>query len=431
MKEKLMVLSMDAMVREDVAYLMEKPNFKRLFAKSAQVEHLRSVFPAITYPCHTTLMTGCLPGKHGVYNNYPFKDFEDGKVHWYLDSKVIRVEDIFAAAKRAGCTTASVYWPICGNNPNIDWILNEYFFFYKEEDTLEGFRKCGANEDVLKIVEKNRDKIEAARKRESGFDNFIMACTCDMIREHQPDVMLIHNCAPDSARHHHGVFGEGVRDALDRTEAWMGDLIAAMEEAGTFADTNFVLLSDHGQLDYTRYTRLNVLFGQQGWVDVAPDGTMYDWQVFAQSNGFSASVYLRDPGNKPLYDKVYAYLQELQQKGECGIARVYTTQEAAEKYGTYGPFSFMVAGDEKTALGGAVTGEAVEIRNKKPHATHGHEPELGPQPIFLGTGPVFRENVMLPNAGLQDVAPTLAAILGQKMPQAEGRCLRELLKENG
>jgi hypothetical protein len=37
---------------------------------------------------------------------------------------------------------------------------------------------------------------------------------------------------------------------------------------------------------------------------------------------------------------------------------------------------------------------------------------------------------VLENAGLQDVAPTLAAVLGQEMPQAEGRCLHELLKEN-
>lgn len=430
MKQKLLVLSMDAMVREDVAYLMEKPNFRKLFEKSAQVEKVRSVFPAITYPCHTTLMTGCLPGKHGIYNNIPFKDFEDGKTHWYLDSKVIRVEDIFATAKRAGCTTASVYWPITGNNPNVDFIINEYFFFYKEEDTLEGFRKCGANEQALAIVEKNREKIEKARKRESTFDNFIMACTCDLIRAHQPDVMLVHNCAPDSARHRCGVFGEGVKTALDRTEAWMGDLIEAMEEAGTFEDTNFVLLSDHGQLDYTRFVRLNRLFAQQGWVDIAPDGTMYDWQVFAQSNGMSASVYLRDPGNKPLYDKVYAYLQTLVGDERYGIDRLYTTREAAEAYGIYGPFSFMVATDGKTSIGADLKPEAVEIWTKEPHATHGHRPELGPQPIFLGRGPAFRESVMLENAGLQDVAPTLAAILGQEMPQAEGRCLHELLKEN-
>ena len=98
MKQKLIVLSMDAMIFEDIEYMKTKPNFSRLFEKCAQVERVRTIFPAITYPCHTTLMTGCNPGKHGVYNNVPFKDYEDNRKHWYLDSKVIRVESIFNAA---------------------------------------------------------------------------------------------------------------------------------------------------------------------------------------------------------------------------------------------------------------------------------------------------------------------------------------------
>ena len=427
MNEKLIVLSMDAMVREDVAYMMEKPNFRRLFAKSAQVEKVRSVFPAITYPAHTTLMTGCLPGTHGVYNNVPFKDYRDGRKHWYLDSKVIRVEDLFAAAKRAGCTTASVYWPICGNNPNIDYIINEYFFFYKDEDSLEAFRKCGASEQTLQVVKKNLTLLDKVRNGQDSFDSFINACACDLIRDYNPDVMLIHNCAPDSARHKSGVFGQHVYDALDRTDEWLGDLIEAMEETGTFEDTNFVLLSDHGQLNYTRCVRLNAMFARKGWVDIAPDGGVYDWQVFAQANGLSASVYLRDPGNRPLYDKVYAYLQELVQCGEYGFTNLYTTAEAKEKYGTYGPFCFMLATDGTTAFSEEWEGEDVIHYTKTTPATHGHEPEIGPQPIFLGRGPAFRENVMLPTAGLEDMAPTLAAVLGQTMPQAQGHCLKELL----
>ena len=112
MKQKLLVISMDATVHEDVAYLETLPNFQKILGKRADVERVKSVYPAVTYPAHSTLMTGCTPGKHGIYNNEPFKTFDDGYKHWYLDSKWIRVEDLFAAAKRAGCTTASVYWPI-------------------------------------------------------------------------------------------------------------------------------------------------------------------------------------------------------------------------------------------------------------------------------------------------------------------------------
>ncbi len=436
MKQKLIVLSMDAMIFEDIAYMRTKPNFSRLFEKCAQIERVRTIFPAITYPCHTTLMTGCNPGKHGIYNNVPFKDYEDGKKHWYLDSKMIRVEDLFAAAKRAGCTTASVYWPICGNNPNIDHIINEYFFFYPEEPEA-AFRRMGADEKALEIVRKNCDEVrtyvETGNRRNGMFDFFTMQCVCDMIRDVKPDVMLIHNSNPDSARHVCGVFGKGLYEALDRTDAWLGDMIRAMEEAGTYEDTNFVLLSDHGQHDYDRRVRLNVLLAQGGFLDVAPDGGVYDWQAYAQSNGMSASVYLRDPGNEALYEKVYAYLQSLVDSGKYGFSRVYTTREVKEKYGTYGPFSFMIATDGKTSISEAWTQEAVEIlgadEQKPVQATHGHEPDLGHDPIFIARGPGFKDGAVIQRAELRDIAPTLAKLLGQTLPQAEGRCLDTLLKE--
>ncbi len=435
MKQKLIVLSMDAMIFEDLEYMRTKPNFQKLFAKCAQIEHVRTIFPAITYPCHTTLLTGCNPGKHGIYNNVPFKDYEDNKKHWYLDSKVIRVEDLFAAAKRAGCTTASVYWPICGNNPNIDHIINEYFFFYPE-DPIDAFRRMGASPEALAIVEKNcgeiRHYVQTGERTKGIFDRFAMNCVCDMIRDVQPDVMLIHNSNPDSARHSGGVFGKALYESLDRTDVWLGDIIKAMKEAGTYDDTNFVLLSDHGQHDYNKRVRINVLLAQGGFLDVAPDGSVYDWQAFAQTNGMSASVYLRDPGNTALYEKVYKYLQNLVKSGKYSFTRVYTTEEVKEKYGTYGPFSFMVVTDGKASISDAWTQEAIEILDddeQKPKcATHGHEPDLGHDPIFVARGPGFREGAVIQRAELRDIAPTLAALLGHTLPQAEGQCLSQLLK---
>ncbi|MBR4864258.1 MAG: alkaline phosphatase family protein [Oscillospiraceae bacterium] len=435
MKQKLIVLSMDAMIFEDIAYMRTKPNFRKLFGKCAQINHVRTIFPAITYPCHTTLITGCNPGKHGVYNNVPFKDYEDKKKHWYLDAKVIRVEDLFAAAKRAGCTTASVYWPICGNNPNIDHIINEYFFFYPE-DPIDAFSRMGASREALAIVEKNcaeiRHYLQTGERRSGMCDRFAMDCVCDMIRDVQPDVMLIHNSNPDTARHLGGVFGKEVYESLDRTDAWLGDMIRALEEAGTYDDTNFVLLSDHGQHDYDRRIRLNVLLAQGGFLDVAPDGGVYDWQAYAQSNGMSASVYLRDSGNTALYEKVYAYLLELKNSGKYGFTQVYKTEEVKEKYGTYGPFCFMVATDGKTSISEAWTKDAIEelgADEQKPRcATHGHEPDLGHDPIFIARGPGFREGAVIERAELRDVAPTLAGLWGESLPQAEGQCLRALLK---
>lgn len=434
MKQKLFVLSLDALVREDIEYMMTKPNFRRIMEKRAEVDKVLSVFPAITYPAHTTLMTGCYPGKHGVYNNVPFKDYEDNKKHWYRYSKVVRVEDIFTAAKRAGCTTASVYWPITGGHPDIDYIINEYFFFYPEEDTIEAFRNMGANDATVKVIEENRHIIEGVRRKEVGFsyDRFLMKCACGLIRDVQPDVMLVHNCIPDTARHKYGAFGPELREGLDRVDQQLGDVVAAMEAAGVYEQTNFIILSDHGQMDFEKRTKINVLLAEGGFLEVAPDGGVYDWQAFAQVNGMSASVYLRDPANKKLYDQVYAYLQKLVDEKKWGFTRVYTTEEVKEKYGTYGPFSFMLATDGKTVVSDVWTKDALQVfgadEQRPVRATHGYEPELGPQPVFMAHGPAFREGASIPNAKLVDIAPTLAKVLGQELPEAEGRCLTELLR---
>ena len=436
MKQKLFVLSMDAMVHEDVAYMMTKPNFKRIMEKRAEVEKVLTVYPTSTYPAHTSLMTGCYPGKTGVFSNFPLKVFNgDTIAHWPLYKKSVFVEDIFAAAKRAGCTTASVYWPICGKNPNIDYIINEYFFYYPDEykHVEEIFAEQGASEAALKAVRENMHlfpRVEGGQNPlAERFDGFLMGCTCSLIRNEQPDVLLVHNCILDTYRHSSGVFSDRIPKGLDRTDEWLGDVIAAMEDAGVYEETNFIILSDHGQREYTRTVHINKLLAQGGFIDIAPDGTIYDWQAYSQTNGKSTTIHLRDKDNKILYKRVYDYLLELQKNPEYGIEKVYTMEELAARYGQGGPFAFMMETDEETYFGNGFTGDLiVNVPEGTRKACHGYEPHKGAQPVFLAHGPAFRDGATLKTANVVDIAPTLAAVLSQTMPEADGRVLTELLR---
>lgn len=168
------------------------------------------------------------------------------------------------------------------------------------------------------------------------------------------------------------------------------------------------------------------------FLDIAPDGTLYDWQAYAQSNGMSATIHLRDHNNFVLRERVYEYLKQLAEEGIWGFTQVYTVDEVRERYGTYGPFSFMVETDGNTTFSEdwlePVESPIVLSDYRLGNATHGYVPEKGPQPVFLGRGPAFKEGAVLANAFVIDEAPTLARILGQEMPQAEGRCLEELLR---
>lgn len=432
MKQKLFVLSMDAMVREDVAKMMERPNFRRVMEKRAEVTGVRSVYPASTYPAHTTLMTGCYPQKHGVFSNFQLQTITDGVAHWPTESNRIFAEDLFSVAKKAGCTTAAVYWPITGNNPHIDHGINEYFFYYPGEGQRaeEIFKAQGADEVALQAVRENLKYFPRAtaggEPSESLFDKFLMGCTCSLIRLAKPDVLLVHNCCLDSNRHTGGVFGEWLPEALDQVDAWLGDVIGAMEDAGVYEDTNFVILSDHGQRDCTKTVRLNVLLEQEGLLQLSPRDTVYTWFAYARTNGMSSTLYLSDYTNEKLYARVLDCLKKLQATGEYGIERIWTREEVKERYGLNGPFSFMIEAEEGVRFLNDLTGGAVS--ETPVCGAHGHMPEKGPQPIFMGHGPAFREGAVLERAELVDIAPTLAATLGQTMPDADGRVLTELLK---
>lgn len=438
MKEKAFVLSMDAMVGEDLDYLREKPHFSRLFAGCAQVEQVRTIYPSITYPAHVSILTGCRPGKHGVFTNGVLKT-TGGATQWHLDSSLVRVEDLFAAAKRSGCSTASVYWPVTGSNPNVDFLINEYFFPDPAEDVAAGFARQGADEATLEIIRENMHRYPTHYRNRVGklqlkhtFDDFINGCTCSLIRHHQPDLLLAHNCFIDTLRHRHGVFNEAVRAGLDQVDLWLGELIQAMEDAGTLERTNVILLSDHGQMDFARRIKMNLILRQGGFVDVDETGAVQDWRAFSQSNGMSATVFLKDPDNQETYDRVYRYLCVLAAQGVWGFSRVYTRQEVLERYGMDGEFAFVVETDGYTAFGDGWTEPIVVPMDltdyRRGQATHGYEPEMGPQPVFVAVGPAFRAGAQLPCARVIDEAPTIARILHADMPQAEGCVLEELLQ---
>ena len=435
MKQKLFILSMDDMVREDVAYMMQKPNFARIMAKRAEVDKVCTVYPSMTYPAHTAILTGCRPGKNGIYVNSKIKPFKDAYVHWPLESRNVRVENLFAAAKRAGCTTASVFWPITACDPNIDHVINEYFFYLPDEDIVETFRRQGSDEVALQAVRENLPRFRKSKRAKgtgpnlnNTMDDFIMGCTCWLLRNAKPDVLALHNCYIDSTRHYYGAFAPEVYKALDQMDVWLGEVLQAMEDAGCYEDVNFIILSDHGQMDFDRYTRLNVLLKEGGFIDIAPDGSVYDWRAFCKG-GMSAPVFLSDPNYEPLKKAVYEYLLELAKDPQWGIEQVFTVEETREMYGTYGTFSFMVEGDGHTTFTDDWHGEcSVPVEAIEGYrAKHGYRPEKGPQPIFLASGPAFKPGAVVANAHVTDEAPTLAAVLGQTLPQADGRVLYELL----
>ena len=168
---------------------------------------------------------------------------------------------------------------------------------------------------------------------------------------------------------------------------------------------------------------LNLLFVREGLIKTDSNGNISEWKAWAKSANFCAQVYLSD---QALHDKVYCILKKACEAGDLGIGRVMTAEEARKQYGLYGDFSFVLESDESTLFTSKWT-EPLFSPAEGIKASHGHDPKVGPQPVFLGYGPSFRTGVVLGEGRIIDEAPTYAKILGVKLSEAEGTSITRIL----
>ena len=428
--KKLIVFSADAMVSEDLEHLKQLPNYRRYLAGASEITRVRSVYPTITYPCHTTMCTGVWPEKHRVPGNL---EFIPGRspLPWLWDRKWNKwPHDIFFSAKQGGYSTAAVFWPVTGNHPAIDYLIDEYWTQGPDDTPRAAYARMGSDERMLKIVDRHIRDNRIRTHPETDF--FIMGCTLDILREYQPDVLFLHPANIDAYRHHHGIFNDHVRNGIEETDAWIGAIMEVLNDLGIREQTNFVLTSDHGQMNIDRVVNINVLLQEAGLIRLNADGSLASWDAWCLSGGMSALVHLKDPANKAVYEKTRDLLSFLCQEGVYGFSRVLTAEEAWREEHLDGDFSFVLETDGYTSFGDSCVRPLVrnfDITDYRyGHATHGYLPVKGPQPIFLCKGPDFRENVVIPEGRLIDQAPTYAKLLGVELPGADGVPMDALLR---
>lgn len=426
---KMIVMSADALTYEDVEYMRQLPNYRKYLEGGSRVKKVRSIYPTITYPCHMTMCTGVWPEKHGVLGNYELMPGVDNPPWKWFHHSTKWTEDLFTAAKRAGLTTAAIFWPVTGCHPDIDYLIDEYWPQNGETDIRKVFARAGSSEEVLDIIEA---QLQDCRIRtHPASEEFQIRCAREIILKYQPDLLMLHPANVDAYRHQYGLFNNMVTKGVEETDQYIGQLMAAVEEAGLADRTDFILTSDHGQIDITRNVSPNVVFAEEGLIETDAEGKLTDWHAYCLSGGTQALVYLKDPSDQEIYEKTRKLLSDMAADGSYGFQEFYTEPEIRKKEHLGGDFSFVLETDGTTSFGERLNREAVNLCVPKDYrygqATHGHMPDKGPQPVFSAKGPGFRENVTIETADLVDEAPTIARALGIELKDADGRVLEELL----
>lgn len=430
MNRYLIVVSVDAMVYEDFETLKNMPAVGKLMEKGSIVKNVKTIYPSLTHPIHATLMSGCPAGVTGVVNNETFCAGQM-KNTWYNSMDQMQCETLFHAAKRAGMTTCACRWPLtAGAFDLIDYLVPEVMDdeIDAEPDDEKLYRRVVSPCLYEDIVKPNLHLLDG--KNHPNDENFAIACACDIIRKHKPNLLMTHPCMVDSTRHRNGLFNDAVVEALRLTDGWIGQLMQAVEDAGIADETSFCIVSDHGHLEIKRSMAINVFLRDRGFITVDEQENFVNWKAYAQSSGLSAQVHVKNEEDKPA---VYNALKEMCEEGIYGMSEVLTVEETNARYGLKGDFAFVVETDGFTSFRDDWRRPAVRPLDitdyRYGHSTHGHMPEKGPQPPMLLCGPAFKVNAVIENTSVLNEAPTFAAALGLELPQACGTAIKEVLAD--
>lgn len=394
------------------------PTLQRLVREGVRAAAMIPVNPVLTWPNHTTMVTGVLPQKHQVmFNGLLVRDPVSGRPRvqpWRDKREMVKAVTVYDQAHAAGLTTAQV-----------DWVA-----IYKAETITWAFPEVP---DPAGAVE--RELVEAGRLTEDEVARFNRGSTSayrdivwtdaaiHILERHKPNLLLYHLLALDSAHH---VYGPGTlagTTTIAFVDAQVARLLAALDRAGLRDRTTVLVVSDHGFRTAKKTIYPNALLRRAGLI--TGEGDNLRAEAWALSWGGSAGIFVRDAARRAeLVPKIAAMLKDVE-----GVTRVASGAEVRSlgmpdaESSDQAPDIFVAAADGYE-FGGRDSGDSVgpvEPNHLGHHGVLNDDPSM--RALFIAWGKDVAAGRTIGDVRTQDVAPTIAEWLGVSLPDAEGRSL--------
>ena len=408
----------------------EMPNIRRLAAEGARAEKMTASTPTVTWPNHTTLVTGVTPAKHGVLGNALFDRAKGELVPLMVDpifnkDEIVKTPTIYDVAKQAGLKTAALVWPATRGAPTLDWTMPDVGTLeltkqFGTPSLLEEFTAAGIPWELQHVwwkEEKGRDR-----------DRMFVQQLSHVLHKHRPHLALFHLVDLDHVQHLKGPQSPDAYAAVKFEDELVGQVWDEMQRTHPGRATLFVV-SDHGFLPYEQRILPNVLLRREGLLTTV-GSRITGGCVRAVAQGGACFLYVMDGPDR---ETLIAQVAELCRKVE-GVEQVISRGEFPS-HGLPDPagnpqmadlvlsarsgYSFvdMAAGDDVvTAKTGVIKG------------SHGFDARIpAMHAMFVACGAAIKPGTKLGTIANTSVAPTMAAILGLRIDGADGPVLQEIL----
>jgi arylsulfatase A-like enzyme len=400
------------------------PTLRMLAARGAVAKGMRSVNPTVTWPNHTSIVTGVGPSKHGVlFNGLLVRDpgVPPRIEPWRDKHEMVRAPTLYDVAHEAGMTTAQVDWVAILNTPAITWE------FAERPERPEAKPAIGL-EMVKAGAIAQADLDSFATRNIIWRDEVWTNAAVHILREHRPNLLLFHLLALDSTQHRYGPRTPAAMMAMAHLDSQVGRIVKAIEETGLMPRTTIFVLSDHGFKVVKRQILANAALMKAGLLKVE-DGRITRSQAYVVPEGGSALVYVTvpDPAGDILNrtKQALAGLEGLDKMVEppdyaqYGLPLPSANQQMGALFLTAKPeYAFAAATGDKTAI------DAPE-GSLGAHGYVSTDPDL--QALFIASGRGIRPGTTLDTVNNVDVAPTAAKLLGLEMKNVDGRVLTDIL----
>ncbi len=227
------------------------PNLAGLVERGAMLSHGSIVnFPSITWPSHSTILTGAWCGHHDVVNpTFHLREHRETvpiqgnifETEHYLNPEVETLYEMFKRVGGAGAITASIHEPQ-GRGA-------DHAAFERRIVGDKTRLKALTAEMAADVSPRWAADNMPAMTREEIVDIRGMAQVINLF-DHcggNAPVFVAHEFViTDGAGHDYGPHHEGLREALYRTDNRIGAVLELLRARGLLESTLFVVTSDHG-----------------------------------------------------------------------------------------------------------------------------------------------------------------------------------------